>query len=93
VPEKTSALMATPLKNKLMVQSEKKLIDDDPRAAIVLAERGLRVDRKEPRFYQVLASAYNALANPSQSVYFAKQGLRYAKKGSEVHQSLSRWLQ
>jgi hypothetical protein len=91
-PKKSNASTASPLKNKLIAQSEQKLIDDDPKAAIVLAERGLRVDRKEPRFYQVLASAYNTLANPLQSVYFAKQGLRYAQKGSEVYQSLSRWL-
>jgi Tfp pilus assembly protein PilF len=91
-PEKLNGSTASPLKTKLIAQSEKKLIDNDPKAAIILAERGLRIDRKEPRFYQVLASAYDALSNPSQSVYFAKQGLRYAKNGSEVYQSLSRWI-
>lgn len=88
-PDKRALSSASPLKKKLMAQSEKKLQEDKPRAAIVLAERGLRVDRKEPRFYQVLAAAYHALANKAQSVYFAQQGLRYANKGSEIYRSLT----
>jgi len=81
----------SPLKIKLIQQSEKRLSTKDYSTAISLAERGLRVDRKEPRFYQVLAGAYNALGNRKQSVYFARQGLRYAPKGSDVYRELSHW--
>lgn len=91
-PAKAAPSSVSPLKQKLIRQSEQALVKDNPKGAIVLAERGLRIDRKEPQFYQVLASAYDALSNQAQSIYFAKQGLRYAKKGSEVYQSLEKWL-
>jgi hypothetical protein len=85
-------LVDSPLKSKLLIQSEQRLQDDEPKAAIVLAERGLRIDRKEPKFYEVLASAYAALANKAQSMYFAKQGLRYASAGSDVYRSLEQFI-
>jgi hypothetical protein len=85
-------LVDSPLKSKLLVQSEQRLLDNEPKAAIVLAERGLRIDRKEPKFYEVLASAYAALANKAQSMYFAKQGLRYASTGSDVYRSLEQFI-
>ncbi|ODS24680.1 hypothetical protein AB835_02055 [Candidatus Endobugula sertula] len=78
----------SPLKNKLIKQSEEKLQDNDFKGAIALAERGLRIDRKEAYFYQLLAEAYELLGNKTQSVYFAKQGLRYAPKNSGVYQRL-----
>ena len=59
--------------------------------AIELAERGLRINRKEPRLYLVLAEAYAEKANTRQSVLFAKQGLRYADKKSSVYRQLQ-WL-
>lgn len=91
-PATPAASSVSPLKQKLIRQSEDALAKDNPKGAIVLAERGLRIDRKSPRFYQVLAAAYHALSNQAQSVYFAKQGLRYAKKGSTVYRSLEQWL-
>lgn len=91
-PVQASPSTESPLKKKLLAESERRLSNNEPKAAIVLAERGLRVDRKEPKFYEVLASAYHRLANQSQSSYFAKQGLRYAKKGSDIYRSLSQWL-
>ena len=81
-----------PIKQKLLEQSQGAMKNKKYQSAIAVAERGLRVDRKEPRFYQVLAAAYAAINNNKQSTYFAKQGLRYAKKGSLAYQSLQQWL-
>jgi hypothetical protein len=88
LPASPNPVAESPLKTQLIEQSYKKIVENDLQAAIVLAERGLRVDRKEPRFYEVLAQAYQGLANKTQSVYFAQQGLRYAQKGSKVYQTL-----
>lgn len=60
--------------------------------AIALAERGLRIERKEPRFYWVLATAYEQLSNIKQSQSFAKQGLRYVEKNSALARQLSVYL-
>lgn len=46
-------------------------------AAIVIAERGLRIDRREPEFYLLLAKSYWALAERDRARQFARQGLRY----------------
>lgn len=66
-----------PLTAKLVKQADSKLQQEQWDEAIVLAERGLRIDRKDPQFYRVLASAYRGLNDRRQSVYFARQGLRY----------------
>lgn len=58
--------------------------------AIAYAERGLRMDRKEPRFYWTLAVAYQQLNNVEKSKRFANQGLRYANQGSPVARDLTR---
>ena len=91
-PTSQSASSTSPLKKKLLQQSQQKISEQDAQGAIVLAERGLRIDRKEPHFYHVLAEAYDLLANKTQSVYFAKQGLRYAPTGSDIYRALQQWL-
>jgi predicted Zn-dependent protease len=78
-----------PLVENLVEQANRAFNFKNYQSAINLAERGLRVDRKEPRFYLVLAESYRALNNKQQSVYFAKQGLRYVKKQGVVYQQLS----
>lgn len=45
--------------------------------AIVSAERGLRIDRREPELYLLLAKSYWALAELDRARQFARQGLRY----------------
>ena len=82
----------SPLQQQLLKQSQKKLVDREPKQAIVLAERGLRIDRKEPRFYEVLAAAYHMLGDSEQSMHFARQGLRYAKPESDDYRRLQTWL-
>lgn len=57
-------------------------------AAIATAERGLRIDRREPEFYLVLAQSYMSLSNPEQARQFAQQGLRFSPPDSHLYQAL-----
>ncbi len=77
-----------PLVEKLVIQSRQEYSNKNYEQAINLAEKGLRVNRKEARLYLVLAKAYKAEKNTKQSNYFAKQGLRYAKKGEPTYSEL-----
>ena len=88
VPDKQTQFI--PLVEKLVKQSNGALSYQRYDKAINLAERGLRIDRKDPRFYLVLARAYRALNHKKQSVYFAKQGLRYTVKNSREQALLKR---
>lgn len=58
--------------------------------AVATAERGLRIDRRAPDLYLILAQSYLQLALPQQAEQFAQQGLRYAQTGSLVAESLLR---
>jgi tetratricopeptide (TPR) repeat protein len=86
VPDKQKSLL--PLVESRVVQANNELQRKRYEQAINLAEQGLRIDRKEPRLYLVLAQAYQSLANKQQAVYFAKQGLRYAQKNTPVFDKL-----
>ncbi len=55
--------------------------------AIEQAERGLRVNRRQPELYLILAQSYWQLGKQSLASQFARQGLRYLERGSEVLQS------
>lgn len=54
--------------------------------AIEQAERGLRVNRRQPELYLILAQSYWQLGKQSLASQFARQGLRYLGRGSEVLQ-------
>lgn len=60
----------------------------DYQGAIASAERGLRIDRRDPELYLLLARSYLALARPGQADEFARQGLRYSEPGSLPHRAL-----
>lgn len=60
----------------------------DFEAAIATAERGLRIDRREPEFYLVLAQSYMSLSKPEQARQFAQQGLRFSPPDSHLYQAL-----
>lgn len=77
-----------PVVEKLIVQSNQELSNKRYEQAINLAERGLRINRKEPRLYLALAKSHKGEGNRQQSVYFAKQGLRYVAKDSNVYREL-----
>lgn len=60
----------------------------DYTSAIASAERGLRIDRREPELYLLLAQSYLALARPAQAEQFARQGLRHSGSDTWVSQAL-----
>lgn len=84
--------VASPLARKLLAESQQQLASRRPKEAIVTAEKGLRIDRKEPKFYEVLAASYSQLGDKKQAAYFAQQGLRYVKKESAEYRSLQQWI-
>jgi Flp pilus assembly protein TadD len=73
-----------PLLDKLVEQANSAFNQQNYQQSINVAERGLRINRKDPRFYLALSKAYKALANKAQSVHFARQGLRYVASESPV---------
>ncbi|GLS27871.1 hypothetical protein GCM10007877_35900 [Marinibactrum halimedae] len=52
--------------------------------AIALAERGLRINRKQSELYLILSESYLAQGNEDQARAFAEQGMRYTEKRSAV---------
>ncbi|WP_341939455.1 tetratricopeptide repeat protein [Marinimicrobium sp. C2-29] len=56
--------------------------------AIAVAERGLRIDRREPELYLLLAQSYLHLARPKRAGQFAQQGMRYSPPNSPLYQAL-----
>jgi tetratricopeptide (TPR) repeat protein len=57
-------------------------------AAIATAERALRIDRRSPEVYLVLAQSYMQLANTQLAMQFVQQGIRYSQAGTELAQAL-----
>lgn len=78
-----------PLLQSLTTQTDQALKQASYTQAINLAERALRIDRRDAYFYYALATAYKALGNSNQSVYFANQGLRYVKKDTPLLSDLN----
>lgn len=86
-PSRSTKLI--PVVEKLVGQSNLALKNQQYEKAINLAERGLRINRKEARLYWVLSRAYKSEGNRQQSIYFAKQGLRYADRSDDIYRQLS----
>lgn len=59
---------------------------EDWPTAIEQAELGLRIDRRQPQLYLVLAQSYWQMGKAAMASQFARQGLRYLAGGSEVLQ-------
>jgi len=78
--------------NELQQQGQAQLRQAQWREAIVTAERGLRVDRREANFYWLLARAYQGLDELNSATEFAQQGLRYAPHRSELYRDLQALL-
>ena len=62
----------------------------DYQTAIATAERGLRIDRRSPELYLIIAQSYVQLAMPQRAEQFVQQGLRYSQAGSAVAEALLR---
>lgn len=62
----------------------------DYQTAIATAERGLRIDRRSPELYLIIAQSYVQLAMPQRAEQFVQQGLRYSPAGSAVADALLR---
>lgn len=56
--------------------------------AIATAERALRIDRRSPEVYLILAQSYVQLANKQLAMQFVQQGIRYSQAGTELAQAL-----
>lgn len=56
--------------------------------AVATAERALRIDRRSPEVYLILAQSYIQLANKQLAMQFVQQGIRYSQTGTELAQAL-----
>ena len=57
--------------------------------AVATAERALRIDRRSPEVYLVLAQSYVKLANKQLAMQFAQQGIRYSQAGTDLAKNLA----
>jgi len=62
---------------ELLRQAQQRLRQGQWWQAIDTAERGLRINRRQPDFYVILAAAYTSLGNTDKASEFARQGRRY----------------
>ena len=61
----------------LVTDSRREYERGDWQAAIATAERALRIDRRQPEVYLIIAKSYRALGDRDQALQFVEQGLRY----------------
>lgn len=74
----------------LVTQAQNAYAAGNYQTAISTAERGLRIDRRAPALYLVMAQSYLALNQPSQAAQFANQGLRFSQSGSAEARALEK---
>jgi len=72
-----------PVIDRLLADAQSQYQSGQVEQAIATAERGLRIDRRVPELYLVLARGYRRLNNPDQARQFAEQGLRYVADRSD----------
>lgn len=88
VPRQAPAVTLNPAAVSLAKQARGQYQSQDYQAAIATAERGLRIERRAPDLYLILAQSYLQLGQPQKASMFAQQGLRYASQGSDVASGL-----
>lgn len=88
-PEPTVARAADAI-DSLAVTAAQDYQRGDYQTAIATAERGLRINRRSPDLYLVMAQSYLKLNQPARARSFIEQGLRYASPGTAVYESLQR---
>ncbi|WP_052481164.1 tetratricopeptide repeat protein [Gilvimarinus agarilyticus] len=72
----------------LLAQGRSEYRNGDYSRAIASAERALRIDRRNPAVYLLLAENYQRLGNRNQAEQFAQQGLRYSRDDHTVDAAL-----
>lgn|SRR5690554_264505 len=72
----------------LLQQGRTQYQGGDYNRAIASAERALRIDRRNPAVYLLLAENYQRLGNSEQAQQFAQQGLRYSRDDYTVDAAL-----
>ncbi|WP_049722336.1 tetratricopeptide repeat protein [Gilvimarinus polysaccharolyticus] len=72
----------------LLAQGRSEYQSGDYSRAIASAERALRIDRRNPAVYLLLAENYLRLGNSDQAQQFAQQGLRYSRDDYTVSAAL-----
>jgi len=90
VPAQPQPPLINPAVNSLINQARAQYNAGNYPSAIATAERGLRIDRRTPELYLVLAQSYLQQSNTQQAKQFVQQGLRFAQSGSAVADSLRR---
>lgn len=79
---------ANPALGSLVSQAQTQFGQGNYQSAIATAERGLRIERRSPELYLVLAKSYLKLGQADQAAQFANQGLRYSLGGSKEAKAL-----
>lgn len=74
--------------DSLLAQGRSEYRNGDYSRAIASAERALRIDRRNPAVYLLLAENYQRLGNRDQAQQFAQQGLRYSRDDHTVDAAL-----
>lgn len=74
--------------DSLLAQGRSEYRNGDYSRAIASAERALRIDRRNPAVYLLLAENYQRLGNNGQAKQFAQQGLRYSRSDHTVDAAL-----
>jgi hypothetical protein len=87
-PTNTAPVLTGNAIASLVAQARAQYAGKNYQACIATAERGLRIDRRAPELYLLLAQSYLQLANTPLANQFVQQGIRYAQAGSEVAQRL-----
>jgi tetratricopeptide (TPR) repeat protein len=72
----------------LVAQARAQYQTKNYQGAIATAERALRIDRRSPEVYLILAQSYVQLANKQLALQFVQQGIRYSQAGTELAQAL-----
>ncbi len=76
----------------LILSSQSEYDKGDWQSAIAVAERALRIDRRQPSVYLLLAKSYRAMGETKQALQFVEQGQRYLRdNNSDIAKELN-WL-
>lgn len=61
----------------LVANAQREYDKGDWQSAVAVAERALRIDRRQPAVYLILAKCYRAMGENGQALQFVEQGRRY----------------